>query len=129
MFDHKFAIQCTCCNYSLGVYPWTLYDGTWDEEAGLYGSKGDYVVFCDGHVTWFDGSKPAKFLKWDQSGYTSKIYEAVPLSNPELRIGCAGWAAYRGKNPLLITFMELRPEGPKPPARGFAAGRPDFSAK
>jgi prepilin-type processing-associated H-X9-DG protein len=26
-------------------------DGTWDEKYGLYGSKGGYVVFCDGHVT------------------------------------------------------------------------------
>ncbi|MDR2371649.1 MAG: type II secretion system GspH family protein [Puniceicoccales bacterium] len=55
-------------------------DGKWDEKAGLYGSKGGYVVYCDGHITWFDGSKPAKFLKWDQSGYTSNIREAVPNS-------------------------------------------------
>ncbi|MDR0741020.1 MAG: type II secretion system GspH family protein [Puniceicoccales bacterium] len=81
-------------------------DGAWDEQAGLYGSKGGYVVFCDGHVTWFGGDKPAKFLKWDQSGYTSNICEAVPLSLPQMRIGCAGWAAYRGKNPNVITFVE-----------------------
>jgi prepilin-type processing-associated H-X9-DG protein len=55
-------------------------DGKWDEKAGLYGSKGGYVVYCDGHVVWFDGSRPAKFLKWDQSGYTSDIREAVPDS-------------------------------------------------
>jgi hypothetical protein len=55
-------------------------DGKWDEKTGLYRSKGGYVVFCDGHITWFDGSKPAKFLKWDQSGYTSDIREAVPNS-------------------------------------------------
>ncbi|MDR2812555.1 MAG: prepilin-type N-terminal cleavage/methylation domain-containing protein, partial [Puniceicoccales bacterium] len=30
-------------------------DGTWDEKYGLYGSKGGYVVFCDGHTTWLDG--------------------------------------------------------------------------
>jgi type II secretory pathway pseudopilin PulG len=41
--------------------------GLWDEKSGLYGSKGGFVVFCDGHITWFDGSKPDKFLKWDQS--------------------------------------------------------------
>jgi type II secretory pathway pseudopilin PulG len=55
-------------------------DGKWDERVGLYGSKGGYVVFCDGHTTWLDGSKPARFLKWDRSGYTSDIREAVPSS-------------------------------------------------
>jgi hypothetical protein len=55
-------------------------DGTWDETAGLYGSKGGYVVYCDGHTVWFDGSRPAKFLKWDQSGYTSDIRQTVPNS-------------------------------------------------
>jgi prepilin-type processing-associated H-X9-DG protein len=55
-------------------------DGKWDERAGLYGSKGGYVLFCDGHVTWFDGSNPAKFLKWDQLGYSTNIEEAVPDS-------------------------------------------------
>jgi hypothetical protein len=53
-------------------------DGKWDEKAGLYGSKGGYVIYCDGHVVWFDGGKSAKFLKWDQSGYTSDIRSAVP---------------------------------------------------
>ncbi|MDR1590579.1 MAG: prepilin-type N-terminal cleavage/methylation domain-containing protein [Puniceicoccales bacterium] len=55
-------------------------DGKWDEKAGLYGSKGGYVVFCDGHISWFDGSKPAKFLKWNGQGYTNDIREAVPNS-------------------------------------------------
>ncbi|MDR2812642.1 MAG: hypothetical protein LBB05_02545 [Puniceicoccales bacterium] len=52
-------------------------NGYWDEKYGLYGSKGGYVVFCDGHTTWFDGSKPAKFLKWDRSGYTNNIRETL----------------------------------------------------
>jgi prepilin-type processing-associated H-X9-DG protein len=81
-------------------------DGTWDEQVGLYGSKGGYVVFCDGHVTWVDGSRPAKFLKWDQSGYAANICEAVPLDLPQMRIGCAGWAVYQGENPNVITFEE-----------------------
>jgi prepilin-type processing-associated H-X9-DG protein len=55
-------------------------DGKWDEKAGLYGSKGGYVVFCDGHVTWFDGDKPAKFLHWNGQEYTSDIRKAVPSS-------------------------------------------------
>jgi prepilin-type processing-associated H-X9-DG protein len=55
-------------------------DGKWDEKGGLYGSKGGYVAFCDGHVTWFDGDKPAKFLRWDGKGYANDIREAVPDS-------------------------------------------------
>jgi hypothetical protein len=55
-------------------------DGKWHEKAGLYGTKGGYVVYCDGHTTWFDGNKPAKFLKWDQLGYTSDIRQTVPNS-------------------------------------------------
>ncbi|MDR0741110.1 MAG: hypothetical protein LBF34_05375 [Puniceicoccales bacterium] len=55
-------------------------NGKWHSQYGLYGDKGGYVIFCDGHTTWFDGSKPAKFLKWDQSGYTNNIQEAVPSS-------------------------------------------------
>ncbi|MDR1590963.1 MAG: hypothetical protein LBR92_03140 [Puniceicoccales bacterium] len=49
-------------------------NGKWDEKASLYGSKGGYVVFCDGHVAWFDGSKPARFLKWGGSGVTRLIF-------------------------------------------------------
>jgi hypothetical protein len=76
-------------------------DGTWDEGAGLYGSKGGYVVYCDGHTAWFDGSKPAKFLRWDQSGYTSDIRYAVP-TNAEITCGHNG--IYRGNNAELITW-------------------------
>ena len=53
-------------------------NGLWDEKSGLYGSKGGYVIYCDGHTTWFDGSRPAKFLKWDQSGYSTDIRDAIP---------------------------------------------------
>jgi prepilin-type processing-associated H-X9-DG protein len=55
-------------------------NGKWHSKYGLYGDKGGYVVYCDGHVTWFDGSRPAKFLKWNQSGYTSDIRDAIPNS-------------------------------------------------
>jgi hypothetical protein len=55
-------------------------NGKWHSQYGLYGDKGGYIVFCDGHTTWFDESKPAKFLKWDQSGYSSDIREAVPVN-------------------------------------------------
>ena len=53
-------------------------NGKWHSKYGLYGSEGGYVVFADGHVRWFDGKRAARFLKWDQSGYTSDIREAVP---------------------------------------------------
>jgi prepilin-type processing-associated H-X9-DG protein len=76
-------------------------DGTWDEKAGLYGSKGGYVVFCDGHVTWFDGSRPARFLKWDQSGYTSDIRYAVPFNS---EITCGHNDIYKGNNTKLIIW-------------------------
>ncbi|MDR0740443.1 MAG: type II secretion system GspH family protein [Puniceicoccales bacterium] len=55
-------------------------DGKWDEKAGLYGSKGGYVIYCDGHTVWFDGSKSAKFLHWNGQEYTSDIRQAVPSS-------------------------------------------------
>ncbi|MDR2371682.1 MAG: hypothetical protein LBD60_00870 [Puniceicoccales bacterium] len=78
--------------------------GLWDEVSGLYGSKGGCVIYCDGHITWFDGSKPAKFLKWDQSGYTSDIRETVPNST---WITCTNSidkvkAAYKGEDALAI---------------------------
>ncbi|MDR2372444.1 MAG: type II secretion system GspH family protein [Puniceicoccales bacterium] len=55
-------------------------DGKWDEKAGLYGSKGGYVIYCDGHTVWFDGNKPAKFLHWNGQKYTSDIRQTVPSS-------------------------------------------------
>jgi prepilin-type N-terminal cleavage/methylation domain-containing protein/prepilin-type processing-associated H-X9-DG protein len=76
-------------------------DGTWDEKAGLYGSKGGYIVFCDGHVTWFDGSKPAKFLHWNGQEYTSDIRYAVP-TNAE--ITCGHQNIYKGNNSGLIIW-------------------------
>ncbi|MDR1591049.1 MAG: hypothetical protein LBR92_03595, partial [Puniceicoccales bacterium] len=53
-------------------------NGFWDEKVGIYGSKGGFVAFADGHVTWFNGDKPAKFLKWDGKSYTSNIAETLP---------------------------------------------------
>jgi prepilin-type processing-associated H-X9-DG protein len=55
-------------------------DGKWDEKSGLYGSKGGYVLYADGHVVWFDGDKPAKFLHWNGEQYTSNIRQTVPNS-------------------------------------------------
>jgi prepilin-type processing-associated H-X9-DG protein len=53
-------------------------NGKWHSKYGLYGDKGGYVVFCDGHVTWFDGSRPAKFLHWNGQEYTTDIRNAIP---------------------------------------------------
>jgi prepilin-type processing-associated H-X9-DG protein len=85
-------------------------NGLWDEKAGLYGSKGGYVVYCDGHVTWFDGSRPAKFLKWDQLGYTSDIRETVPTG--AIITGCNMGSlclrpAYRGKRLWLYCTLSV----------------------
>jgi hypothetical protein len=53
-------------------------DGRWHSKYGLYGKEGGLVVFCDGYVKGFDGNQPASFLRWDQSGYSADIREAVP---------------------------------------------------
>jgi prepilin-type processing-associated H-X9-DG protein len=55
-------------------------NGKWHSKYGLYGDKGGHVVFCDGHVTWFDGSRPAKFLHWNGQEYTTDIRNAIPSS-------------------------------------------------
>jgi prepilin-type processing-associated H-X9-DG protein len=83
-------------------------DGKWDEKCGLYGSQGGYVVYCDGHVTWFDGSHPARFLKWDRTGYTSDIRYAIP-SDCSIHCGDGGDRNYRSDpndaNALVILGM------------------------
>ncbi|MDR2200901.1 MAG: prepilin-type N-terminal cleavage/methylation domain-containing protein, partial [Puniceicoccales bacterium] len=53
-------------------------NGKWHSKYGLYGDKGGYVAYGDGHIVWFDGSKPAKFLKWDKTGYSTDIRNALP---------------------------------------------------
>ncbi|MDR0741087.1 MAG: prepilin-type N-terminal cleavage/methylation domain-containing protein [Puniceicoccales bacterium] len=68
-------------------------NGKWHSKYGLYGDKGGYVVFCDGHVTWFDGDKPARFLHLNGQEYTSDIRKTIPsdafisggyLANPNI---------------------------------------------
>jgi hypothetical protein len=79
-------------------------NGLWDEKAGLYGLKGGYAVYCNGHIICFDGSKPARFLKWDKTGYTSDIRQTIPTgtiiscthAKPMLNV------AYSGENALAI---------------------------
>jgi hypothetical protein len=79
-------------------------DGKWDEKAGLYGSKGGYVVYCDGHTVWFDASRPAKFLHWNQKEYTTDIRKTVPNS---AFISCCngnGNANYKSDESLVILY-------------------------
>jgi type II secretory pathway pseudopilin PulG len=54
--------------------------GKWHPKYGLYGEKGGWVAFADGHVKWCDGARPAKFLKWNGTGYSNDIREALPSS-------------------------------------------------
>ena len=78
-------------------------NGKWHSKYGLYGSEGGYVVFADGHVKWFDGKRAARFLKWDQSGYTNDIREAVP-NNTFISSGYAMRNDVREDNALLIIY-------------------------
>ncbi|MDR1366687.1 MAG: prepilin-type N-terminal cleavage/methylation domain-containing protein [Puniceicoccales bacterium] len=55
-------------------------NGKWHPKYGLYGDKGGYVVFGDGHAKWFDGDRPAIFLKWNQNSYSNDIRDAIPNS-------------------------------------------------
>jgi type II secretory pathway pseudopilin PulG len=81
-------------------------DGKWDEKIGLYGSKGGYVVYCDGHVVWFDGNNPAKFLKWDKSGYTSDIRQTVPNSAFITCINDGIATDYKSDGKLVILYSQ-----------------------
>jgi prepilin-type processing-associated H-X9-DG protein len=94
-------LETTPLGYTRGLKK----DGTWDEEIGLYGSKGGYVLFADGHVKWFDGSKQATFLKWDQTGYTHDIREAVPNDTWVSCLNYYAQAAYQGETAQVIIYQ------------------------
>ncbi|MDR2371648.1 MAG: type II secretion system GspH family protein [Puniceicoccales bacterium] len=104
MFSYCFALNLPS-NVPLDTTPLAFtrglqIDGKWDEKCGLYGSKGGYVVFCDGHTVWFDGSRPAKFLKWDKTGYTSDIRKAFPGG---IWITCGDYGTYIKDVPFLFS--------------------------
>jgi prepilin-type N-terminal cleavage/methylation domain-containing protein/prepilin-type processing-associated H-X9-DG protein len=54
--------------------------------SGVYGSKGGYIAYLDGHVEWYedlggsgsDGSNVGKLVAWGGSGVTNKIEETIP---------------------------------------------------
>jgi prepilin-type processing-associated H-X9-DG protein len=48
---------------------------------GVYGDKGGYIAFLDGHVEWFDDLGPddnGKLMMWAKSGTTNDIKKAIP---------------------------------------------------
>lgn len=59
-------------------------EGTWDADTGVYGSKGGFIAFLDGHVEWFTNLNDENGLvKYNDGGLTNKIREAL---NHEARI-------------------------------------------
>ncbi len=60
-------------------------NGLWDAKYGVYGSKGGFVAYADGHVTWYDGDQPVSFLRPDQSDYTHNLRE---LFDSDVWISC-----------------------------------------
>jgi type II secretory pathway pseudopilin PulG len=77
-------------------------DGLWDKKYGIYGSTGGFIAFADGHVKWFDGDKPVKLLRWDRSGYTHNIREAVPA---DARFGCGSvWNNMTGEHSKMVIW-------------------------
>jgi len=59
-------------------------DGTWASETastpGVYGSKGGFIAFLDGHVTWYDNLRDegGQLVNYTTKKPTSNIYEALP---------------------------------------------------
>lgn len=53
-------------------------DGTWSSD-GVFGKKGGYIAFLDGHVKWYS-KVTGKLLKCDLSQMVSNILDAIPSS-------------------------------------------------
>lgn len=61
---------------------WTrglLPNGYWDAENGVYGIKGGFIAFLDGHVQWFDNiaEEPHLLLKLGTQERTPNIEDAT----------------------------------------------------
>lgn len=76
--------------------------GKWTEQReGVYGNKGGYIAFLDGHVSWFgdlgEGTKgnPGKLIKWGTKEPTSKFLEAIPQG--AYLLNASGTLAKEGK--------------------------------
>jgi hypothetical protein len=102
LFSYCFAVNLPS-NVPLATTPLAFtrglqVNGKWDEKYGLYGSRGGYVVYADGHIKWFDGDRSAVFLHWNQQEYTTDIRKA--FSN-EIWITCGDYGAYINDIPFL----------------------------
>ncbi|MDR1591173.1 MAG: type II secretion system GspH family protein [Puniceicoccales bacterium] len=50
-------------------------------KTGVYGDKGGYIAFLDGHVEWFEDlgrNDDGKLMVWGGTGTTNRIEEAIP---------------------------------------------------
>jgi prepilin-type N-terminal cleavage/methylation domain-containing protein/prepilin-type processing-associated H-X9-DG protein len=61
-------------------------------STGVYGTKGGYIAFLDGHVEWFDdlGTEKedgGKLMAWDSGGTTNDIEAALPTGALILNAG------------------------------------------
>ncbi len=55
-------------------------DGKWPGKEGVYGAKGGWIAFLDGHVDWFDNlgtEEEGLLVKWN-GGKTNDIRETLP---------------------------------------------------
>lgn len=53
-------------------------DGTWDAVNGVYGNKGGFIAFLDGHVEWFSNlNSENRLIKYTNGGTTNNIEEAL----------------------------------------------------
>jgi hypothetical protein len=57
--------------------------GTWIDSkinfdlGGIFGEKGGFIVFFDGHVEWFENLGTGALRKYGTGARTNKIYEAI----------------------------------------------------
>ncbi|MDR1366387.1 MAG: prepilin-type N-terminal cleavage/methylation domain-containing protein [Puniceicoccales bacterium] len=58
-------------------------DGKWP-NSGVYGTKGGYIAFLDGHVEWYDnlgtGEDEGQLVNWDTGKATNSIQDTIPDS-------------------------------------------------
>ncbi|MDR0590694.1 MAG: prepilin-type N-terminal cleavage/methylation domain-containing protein [Puniceicoccales bacterium] len=63
------------------------------KEGGVYGSKGGYIAYLDGHVEWYEdlggdgeeGNSAGKLVAWGGGGTTNDILQTIPSSAAVLK--------------------------------------------
>jgi prepilin-type N-terminal cleavage/methylation domain-containing protein/prepilin-type processing-associated H-X9-DG protein len=58
------------------------------KKGGVYGNKGGYIAYLDGHVEWYEdlggtgteGSNVGKLIAWGGDGTTNDILQTIPIS-------------------------------------------------